>query len=811
MMDTTDSFGYWVRRRRKALDLTQEELAQRVGCAVVSLRKIEADERHPSQQLAERLAAGLALPAADRPVFLAAAVAHRAAAHLPPPAAAYRPRSVANLPAPITSLVGRPAEIAVVVECLGRRRVRLLTLTGPVGVGKTRLALEVGRQLPANFADGVCLVALAAVHDPALVPAAAAAALGVRESRGRDPEQALAAFLAPRQMLLIFDNFEHLLPAAPLLSRLLAAAPALQILVTSRARLHLYGEHEFVVPPLPLPEAGDAALAESPAVQLFCQRAQAAHAGFHLTPTLAPVVADLCRRLDGLPLAIELAAARVRTLSPAELQQRLEQRLPLLIQDAADLPSHRQGLKDAIAWSYDLLTAAEQTLLNRLAVFSGGFSLPAAEAVCATSAARPDIAAGLGSLLDQSLAARAEGTAAGPAAAAGRCGNCPLRQLQEVSVAEPRFALLETIREFALERLQASGDLAEMQRRHAHYYAAWAAETAEQLHGPEQVFCLARLEQETGNLREALAWLLAAGETAAAAGMACALGPFWQRHGHYSEGRRWLEQALAQLPPDLTPPTLRAHTLQTIATLAYRQGDYATAQTWLAESLGLFTQEHDRLGMARVYFDLGWIALDRADWAEAARLNEESLSLARKNNDLPGVYRALTNLGWARLCNNEQNDAETLFGQAHQTARSIGHRKGVAASLTNLAWIAVCEGNRSRAAAQARESVRLCHLLGERESLAEDLEILAAVAAADGDAPCAARLLGAADRLWEALQVVRPPIDFLAATRADAAAAARRRLTEAGFAAAWSQGRAMNPDDMAAFALGCVNASMRTG
>jgi predicted ATPase/transcriptional regulator with XRE-family HTH domain len=798
-MDTIDSFGYWVRRRRKSLDLTQEELAQRVSCAVVTLRKIEADERHPSQQLAERLAAGLALPTADRPLFLAAAAAHRAAAHLPPFAANHLPRPLTNLPAPVTSTVGRATATAALLDDLGRRRVRLLTLTGPVGVGKTRLALEAGRQLLASFGDGVWLVALASVHDPDMVAAAAAAALGAREARGRDLTQTLSDYLAPRQMLLIFDNFEHLLPAAPLLSRLLAAAPAVQILVTSRARLHLYGEHEFVVPPLALAAADDPALATSPAVQLFCQRAQAARAGFHLTPAMAPVVADLCRRLDGLPLAIELAAARVRTLSPTELQGRLEQRLPLLIQDAADLPSHGQGLTEAIAWSYDLLPPAEQTLLNRLAVFSGGFSLPAAEAVCA-AATLPDIAAGLGVLLDHSLAAPAEGVAAIALAVAGRCGSCPLRQLQDVSATESRFALLETIRAFAWERLQTCGELAEMQRRHAHYYAAWAGEAAAQLHGPQQAFCLTRLEQEADNLRAALAWLLAAEETATAASMACALGPFWQRHGHYSEGRRWLEQVLAQLPPDRTPPTLRAHTLQTIAALAYRQGDYATARTWLAESLALYQGAGHLAGMARSLFDLGWIALDQADWPAAARLNQESLHLARAIGDACAIYQALTNLGWARLAAEGWEEAAALFSEARAVAGSIGHSKGEAVSLANLGWVALHRQDAAAAADLAGQSLRLCYLLGEQEVLAECLEILAAAAAARGEAGRGVTLHAAAATLWQRLHVTPVP----APVRAERGLAAlRQQLAAAEFAAAWQQGQSLRLEALVALALAC--------
>lgn len=772
-METIDSFGYWVRRRRKALDLTQEELAQRVGCAVVSLRKIEADQRRPSPQMAQRLALHLALPPADLAGFMAAALGERATFHLPmSKAPAARLRS--NLPAPVTSLVGRSAELAEISGCLRGNEARLLTLTGPVGVGKTRLALEAGRQLAGEFRDGVCLVALSSVQEPSLVPSATATALRVREARDCDLAQAVAGFLADREMLLIFDNFEHLLPATSFLADLLALCPDLRLLVTSRARLHLYGEHEFPILPFHLPQSGDPLdTVDADAVRLFCDRAHAAHVGFRLTPAMTPTVIEICRRLDGLPLTIELAATRLKTLSPLELLSRLEQGGPWLARDST--PAQRQGLREALAWSYGLLTPAERTLLARLAIFVGGFSLPAADVVCAGWEGQPaepgeiaplaaaSIAAGVTGLLDQSLLVSKNALSAACFSVTHCCGRCSLRTLRETSAAESRFSMLEIIRGFALEHLAASGQMEQVRQRHARYYACWAEQAAAQLNGSEQATWLLRLEQEADNLRAALTTLLAHGPPELAAAMACALGAFWQRHGHYREGRGWLEQVLAQLEPTAAPAALRARTLQNAATLAYRQGDRSTARQWLDESLAIYRAAGDQAGLARVFYDLGWIAIDQAEWQEATRLNQESLGYAQRAGDPCAVYSALTNLGWAQMCLGAWDTAALLFDQGHELAQQAGHLKGIAVAQANLGWIALHQGDPTRAARLARESLQQCHLLGEREVLAECLEILAAVCMAEDDAKRATDLHAAAIALWKRLQVIHPPTQFATA------------------------------------------------
>ncbi len=818
-MDETDSFGYWVRRRRKALDLTQDALAQRVGCAAVTLRKIEADERRPSLQMARRLAQCLGLPDDECAAFLAAAVGRQTASRLAAPAGSDAQRRIGNLPAPVTTLVGRTDEVETISAILRQREARLLSLTGPVGVGKTRLALEVGRRLSGEYRDGVFLVALAPVQDPALVASAAATVLGVRESRACDVSQSVVSFLANKQMLLIFDNFEHLLPAAAFLSALLAASPHLSLLITSRSRLHLYGEYEFTVPPLPLPDPGNPMAASvAPAVKLFCDRAIAARADFRLTPSLTPAIAEICRRLDGLPLAIELAAARINLFSIHELQQRLERRLPLLNsaeygRSTAGLSPHPQSLAHALSWSYGLLTARERRLMAHLAVFAGSFCLSEAEAICTLPTPDPlpvdgdqpmaDVAEIVGTLLEQSFLMRRTAACESHLSAQRPCMHCPTRWLHEAQDAESRFSMLEIVREFALGQLEAAGDLQEIGQRHAEYFAAWAQKAETQFNGPNQALWLARMEQKIDNLRAALNWLLANKRIEAAAAMACALATFWQRHGHYSEGRRSLEAILAQFARIPVERSLRARCLQKAATLAYRQGDWETAQGWLAESLDIYREQDNRSGVARVLFDLGWIALDRRDWAQAASLNQESLVLARQIDEIDAIYRALTNLGWAELGLGKRDGAEALFAEASDMAESIGHIKGKAVSLTNLGWIKLCESNPLNAITLASESVRLCQLLGEREVLAENLDILAAAAMIEGDAGRAARLGGAAEALWEALHVVRPPADFVVAARAQVTTRAQRQLGRTGFETAWRQGRAMSPNAMVAYALSC--------
>lgn len=793
-MDKKSSFGYWVRRRRKSLDLTQEMLAQRVGCAVVTLRKIEADERRPSRLMSERLAQCLLFDEEETTAFLAIVNGEQVSNRIMPSPKAVGIIRPNNLPVPISPLIGRSEELAAIVKCLRRKDVRLHTLTGPVGVGKTRLAIEAGLCLQHEFSDGVYLIALAAVQDPALLASITATVLGIRKTNNQSLQNSLCHYLADKEMLLIYDNFEHLQPAAGFLSELLRCAPNLRLLVTSRAILHLYGEHEYGVLPLPVPNPSNPIqAAQSACIQLFCERAQAAQADFHLTPDLVPTVTEVCRRLDGLPLAIELAAARIKLFSLKELLQLLEHRLPTLAQGPSDQPQHDQILENAIAWSYGLLAPTERRLLKRLSVFKDGFTLSAAQAICAasfkpqaisieqeTDQKIPNLINSLGVLQDQSLL---------------------LRQKASFFTSESRYTILETIGEFAQKQLHSSGEYEWLQQRHADYFSAWAEQAEPHLYGPDQAAWLKRFELDSANLRAALTWFLASDQVEQAARLFSVLSIFWRRRGYHSDGRYWAEKVLPLTQPGCVNDSIRAKTLQAAGALAYRLGDLQPAQCWLGESLELYRSCENQTGIARVLFDLGWIALDQGEWEQAAQLNQESLKISRETQNQLGVYRALINLGWTLLNTHEQQRASTLFAEALELARLIGHTKGIAVSLTNLAWVALVLEDHLRAAELAEESLKLCYELGERQVLAECLEILVVAAIRGGQFEHAAQMDGAAQALWEQMQINRPPTDYTFATYKAAVEVMQSQLPEPQYQAILKQGREMSLEAIISHAL----------
>lgn len=726
-----------------------------------------------------------------------------------------------NLPIQATSFIGRQQEMREVNALLATTR--LLTLTGAGGVGKTRLALQVAAEEVEAFPDGVWLVELAALAEPALVAQTVAAALGLRDEPGRAATDSVTAYLQSRTLLLLLDNCEHLLDAcAALTDALLRSCPQVQILATSREPLHVAGERIWHVPSLvaPKPEAlvGEekevtGRLMDYDAPRLFVERALVQRQDFALTRRNVPLVAHLCRRLDGIPLAIELAAARVRSLSVEEINNRLDQRLRLLTGGSRTALPRQQTLRALMDWSYELLNEAEKTLLCRLSVFAGGWTLQAAEQVCAGEGNGAPIEAWevldlLTSLVDKSLV------------------------VAEPQEALARYRLLETVRQYATDRLAASGESARMRERHQDFYRAWSEETAPQLWGPEQPVWLHRWEQEHDNLRAALE----GGNPETALRIAGVVWRFWYYRGYFREGCERLALMLADARV-IERPTARAKALGGAAVLAYAQSDYDAAQPLFEESLRLYRELQDKEGIAFSLGNLGIIASKQGDYPTARALYEESLALKRELGNKLGIAATLVNLGIVAYEQGDYPTARLLYEESLALEREAEHKWGIAGLLDNLGNVALKQGNHATAQAFYEESLTLYRELdskqgigtaltglgdvacdqgdyaaaqalyleslasqrelGTKLNLVELLEEFAALAAAQQQAERAVRLWGATEALREEISSPLAPSDRSRQGRR--VEQVRAQMGENSFAEAWAAGRAMSLEQTIAY------------
>ena len=680
-----------------------------------------------------------------------------------------------NLPLQLTTFVGRHDELRTVQDLLSRHR--LVTLTGPGGTGKTRLAVQAAAEALGEFRDGAFFVDLSPVTDPELVPAAIAETLGVREAPDRPFLEALAEHLRDRDVLLLLDNFEQVAEAAPVVERLLREAARLTILVTSRVVLHLYGEQEMAVPPLALPDPGHLGdpehLTRYDAVALFTERAGSAKPGFRVSSDNAAAVATITAKLDGLPLAIELAASRIKILPPEAILDRLDQRLALLSTTARNLPERQRTLRGAIAWSHDLLDEDERRLFARFGVFAGGAPLDAIDQICNPG---PDLGVdtldGVASLVDKSLLRQAEGAG------------------------EPRFTMLETIREFAVERLAESGEGDEVHRRHAEHLIALAERATPELRGRDQAEWTRRVDREIDNIRAALGWALESGQPAIGLRLAAALREFWRLSGHFGEGRRWLDRLLT-MPGADARSSERARALVAAADLSGWLGDLEHYMPFAAEALEIFRELGDRAGMADALEEVGAAAMLTGDLARARPAWEEARDINVEIGNPHKAAESFMGVGMVDILLAEPERAARSLEEAVRRFEELGD--GFFAAFTGrFLGVAYHRGGHLDAARERyARSLRVFHELGTLVEMAMVLDSFGELALDQGDPERALRLVGTADALRERSESVGPYDVWVV----DVGQRARALLEATAADHRYTEGQAMGTDEAIAYAL----------
>lgn len=802
-----ETFGDFLRRRRVDAGFTQEGLAE---LAAISTRAISDIERGMRSSIyrdtATRLADALGLEGAERAAFEQAGRRAPASVSRQSQAEIGGRGAIAAIPSPLTRLIGRAEELAAVVGALRPGTVRVLTLVGPGGIGKTRLAIEAAEEVAADFADGACFVPLAVTRDPAMVPSLIARELGLASVR-KPMHEAVRDHLRDREMLVVLDTFEHLLPAAAYVAELATACRRLVLLVTSRSPLHIRGEHEISLPPLPLPDRTDDVreLGRNPSTALFLERARAVRPDLRIGADSAARVMEVCRRLDGLPLAIELAAVRLRHMPLATLDAALDHRLDVLVGGPRDLPPRLQTMRDAIAWSYELLPSEAQRLFRAVSIFAGGWTTAAAEAISEMDG--EELLREMATLVDTHLVTIDQ-----------RPG------VNEPRGVEARYRMLDVIREYALEQVEREAEEDLNARRHALHFAAMA-EAAEREQGTAaQEPSYRRLQLEQDNMRTALGWAIARHELRLAERLAGALWLYWRRNGDYVEARGWLDQVLAlgsqvegapeHPAPDAASPetrapgaaapaadgALRRKVLWGAAWISYYQADYAHVRRLGAELLRKAEQDADRVGVRNGLTIQALVAMAEQRFVDALAPLEESVNICRHSCPPWLLATSLLVLGQGTLHGTDLARSQSVLREALSIYERLGDRLFIARTKGYLGYVALLTGRTGTAERLFRASLRGFDALAERFGIAEELHAMATLRAAQGQDEYAAQLAGAAQVLWSSMSAQMLASDRPVASRY--LDPARRRLGTAAWRSAWQRGQAMDVDSAIRLALG---------
>ena len=759
------SFGALLKDYRQAVGLTQERLAERAGLSVRTISDLEREvNRFPRQETLDLLSQALRLSPRQHTLLATSA-------HLPSSSTGNgvpQMHTSHHIPASLTPLIGREAEVMQAMTLLERKEVRLLTLIGPGGVGKTRLGLQVIEDVIDRFEDGVWFVELAALRDAKLVAATIAQTLGLREVAGQAPKVLLKTSLREQQCLLLLDNFEQVIEAAPLIAELLGACPRLKVLVTSRATVPLRGAYELPIGPLK----------QDAAVTLFLQRALAVQPDLDSRPQTLQAIALICQRLDRLPLALELAAIRVKVLPPMALLERLKSRLPLLTGGTFDLPVRQRTMRNTLAWSYELLNPVEQRLFRGLAIFAGGWTLEAAESVCGEEeeSSNSSMLETVTALVNQNLVCL------------------------ERATDQPRLTMLEVIREFALEQVQGRGEADALQRKHAAYYLR----LAEAIGGirPGQDRRDAQMIEELANIRSALEWARDHKESELGLRLAVACGRTWYIYGMGSETLVWLETFLAldaQAGAYAAKPAVRIQALYGVGQMALERGDYEQVEALAREELALAERINDESGMGNALAHLGTVAETRGDLLSAARFLEQGVEHCRKAGDIGGVERALLSLGHVFRTLGDSVRATQIFEEALEIARSVNLTWAVANVLTSLGHLAREQGDSHRAISWYHESLALQRTFGTRGYIAWSFEGLAMAACDLGQYRQTVLLCAVAEEIRKQAQTPRPLAEQKLYDQT--IAIARAALEEERFGQVWTAGQTLSLEDALSSAL----------